>query len=107
MVRVGADTISCCTYFFINEGHKYLKKVEKIISYKVFMSKKVKPDCCIFYSAEEDIKHVKEMSFSDHLMTSLSYKLAYDDLEFIHSDEMCPARLMMELSKPEPALNEN
>ena len=35
---------------------------------------------------------------------SLPYRLAYDDLEFVLRDERRPFRLMMELSKSEPAL---
>jgi len=71
------------------------------------MSDKVEPNFCIFPNAEEDIKHAKKISHNDKILKSSAYRLAYDDLDFMLSDEMRPVRLMLELSKPELTLQEH
>jgi uncharacterized protein (TIGR00730 family) len=55
-----------------------------------------------FPSAKEDAAHV---SYDDSIAQtqSSSYRLAYDDLDFIMRDELRPIRLQLELLKPELA----
>ena len=73
----------------------------------VFMPNKIEQSVCIFPNAAEDSQHAKEIVCNDDLMSSSAYRLAYDDLDFVLTDEMRPVRLMMELSKPEFSLIEN
>lgn len=55
-----------------------------------------------FPSAKEDAAHV--LLDSNTIQTqSSSYRLAYDDLDFIMRDELRPVRLQLELLKPELA----
>ena len=71
------------------------------------VSNKVESNFCIFPNAADDIKHAKKISHNDEMLKSSAYRLAYDDLDFMLSDEMRPVRLMMELSKPELILQEH
>jgi len=59
----------------------------------------------IFPSAAEDVKRSKDPYASNLLMKSSSYRLAYDDQDFILSDVMRPVRLMLEHSKTEETLD--
>lgn len=63
-------------------------------------------DSSLFPSAREDVKNV---SYHPGLAQteSPSYRLAYDDLDFVMRDELRPVRLQMELLKPELALQDN
>jgi uncharacterized protein (TIGR00730 family) len=61
----------------------------------------------IFPSAAEDLKHAKDPYATEILMNSSAYRLAYDDQEFILSDEMRAVRLMLEHSKTESTLNQH
>jgi uncharacterized protein (TIGR00730 family) len=67
------------------------------------MTKETKMPCeSLFPSAKEDVAHV---SYDDSIAQtqSSSYRLAYDDLDFIMRDELRPIRLQLELLKPELA----
>lgn len=55
-----------------------------------------------FPSAKEDAAHVL-YDDSNAQMQSSSFRLAYDDLDFIMRDELRPIRLQLELLKPELA----
>lgn len=59
----------------------------------------------IFPSAAEDVERAKDPYASELLMKTSSYRLAYDDQDFILSDAMRPVRLMLELSKTEKTLD--
>ena len=61
----------------------------------------------IFSSAAEDIELAREKDIYTRQTQSDSYRLAFDDLEFISRDEMRPVRMMLELSKPELILTEH
>jgi uncharacterized protein (TIGR00730 family) len=67
------------------------------------MTKKTKILCeSPFPSAKEDAAHV--LLDSDTVQTrSSSYRLAYDDFDFMMRDELRPVRLQLELLKPELA----
>jgi hypothetical protein len=67
------------------------------------------PECKtkIFPSAADDVKRAKDPYASELLMKTSAYRLAYDDQEFILSDEMRPVRLMLEHSKTEQTLNQH
>lgn len=71
------------------------------------MKTKTELDSRIFPTAADDVERAKQTESSNQLMDSPSYRLAYDDHEFLLRDEMRPVRLMLELSKPELALNEH
>lgn len=63
----------------------------------------------LFPSAAEDRKtasSTKGAKQSIEQINSSAYRLAYDDMDFLLSDEMRPVRLLLELSKPELALKE-
>ncbi|MFT6407249.1 MAG: hypothetical protein ACJAQ6_000660 [Arenicella sp.] len=61
----------------------------------------------IFSSAAQDIELAREKEVYSQQTESASYRLAFDDLEFISRDDMRPVRLMLELSKPEAILGEH
>ncbi len=42
----------------------------------------------------------------DDIMSHPSYKIAYDDIDFIHSEDLRPVRLHLELLKPEKMMEE-
>lgn len=67
------------------------------------MTKKTKIFCeSPFPSAKEDVAHV--LLDSDTIQTrSSSYRLAYDDFDFMMREELRPVRLQLELLKPELA----
>jgi uncharacterized protein (TIGR00730 family) len=71
------------------------------------MTEQKKCERKVFPSAEEDIKRANDPYASELLMRSASYRLAYDDQDFILSDEMRPVRLMLEHSKTELKLNQH
>jgi uncharacterized protein (TIGR00730 family) len=71
------------------------------------VNEKTKCERKLFPSAEEDIKRANDPYASELLTKSPSYRLAYDDQEFILSDEMRPVRLMLEHSKTELTLNQH
>jgi uncharacterized protein (TIGR00730 family) len=70
---------------------------------ETLMTKKTKILCeSPFPSAKEDAAHV--LLDSDTVQTrSSSYRLAYDDFDFMMRDELRPVRLQLELLKPELA----
>jgi hypothetical protein len=55
---------------------------------------------CIFPSAHEDARQVLQKAETP------SYRLAFQDLDFLLRDELRPVRLQLELLKPELALQE-
>ena len=59
-----------------------------------------------FISALDDVQSARLHIDSPHTRSS-SYKLAYQDKEFILRDELRPVRLQLELLKPELILQEN
>jgi uncharacterized protein (TIGR00730 family) len=61
----------------------------------------------IFPSAADDLVHAKDPYATEILMKSSTYRLAYDDQEFILTDEMRGVRLMLEHSKTELILNQH
>jgi uncharacterized protein (TIGR00730 family) len=61
----------------------------------------------IFPSATDDLERAKDPYATEMLMKSSAYRLAYDDQEFILSDEMRSVRLMLEHSKTELTLNQH
>jgi uncharacterized protein (TIGR00730 family) len=68
------------------------------------------PEACsnkLFPSAADDVERAKDPYASELLMKSSTYRLAYDDQEFILSDEMRSVRLMLEHSKTELTLNQH
>lgn len=70
----------------------------------------INPEECakkIFPSAADDLERAKDPYASELLMKSSAYRLAYDDQEFILSDEMRSVRLMLEHSKTELTLNQH
>jgi uncharacterized protein (TIGR00730 family) len=60
----------------------------------------------VFPSAADDVERAKDPYASELLMKTHAYRLAYDDQEFILSDEMRAVRLMLEHSKTEQTLNQ-
>ena len=70
------------------------------------MTKKTNLPCqSPFPSAKEEAAHVSYHDESAQTQ-SLSYRLAYDDLNFMMRDELRPIRLQLELLKPELAQSE-
>ena len=65
-----------------------------------------KPKKKFFRSASDDIEPAHLRVDSPHTRSS-SYRLAYQDEEFILRDELRPVRLQLELLKPELILQEN
>ena len=61
----------------------------------------------IFPSASDDLARAKDPYATEMLLKSSAYRLAYDDQEFILSDEMRSVRLMLEHSKTELTLNQH
>ena len=61
----------------------------------------------IFPSAADDLERAKDPYSSELLMKTSAYRLAYDDQDFILSDEMRSVRLMLEHSKTEQTLNQH
>jgi uncharacterized protein (TIGR00730 family) len=61
----------------------------------------------VFPSAAEDLARAKDPYATELLMKSSAYRLAYDDQDFILSDEMRAVRLMLEHSKTELTLNQH
>ena len=59
----------------------------------------------VFPNAREDVDNVSYFDDSEQTC-SPSYRLAYDDLDFIMRDDLRSARLQLELLKPEIAFNE-
>ena len=60
-----------------------------------------------FPSAADDAERARQSRAHAELLTSASYRLAYDDQDFMLRDEMRPMRLMLELSKPELVMSEH
>ena len=65
-----------------------------------------KPKKKFFISALDDVQSARLHVDSPHTRSS-SYRLAYQDEEFILRDELRPVRLQLELLKPELILQEN
>jgi uncharacterized protein (TIGR00730 family) len=65
-----------------------------------------KPKKKFFISALDDVQSAHLHADSPHTRSS-SYRLAYQDEEFILRDELRPVRLQLELLKPELILQEN
>ena len=59
----------------------------------------------IFPSAHEDARQALLKAEAPHGQAS-SYRLAFQDLDFLLRDELRPVRLQLELLKPELALQE-
>ena len=59
----------------------------------------------IFPSAHEDARQALQKAEAPHCQTP-SYRLAFQDLDFLLRDELRPVRLQLELLKPELALQE-
>lgn len=59
-----------------------------------------------FPSAADDVELAQKSRAHAELMASASYRLAYDDRDFMLRDEMRPMRLMLELSKPDLVMSE-
>jgi uncharacterized protein (TIGR00730 family) len=66
---------------------------------------KQRPRKTIFPSAQEDARHASLKAEADYLQ-STSYRLAFQDPDFLLKDELRPVRLQLELLKPELALQE-
>ncbi|MFO7707404.1 MAG: TIGR00730 family Rossman fold protein [Desulfobacterales bacterium] len=66
---------------------------------------KQRPRKTIFPSALEDARHAGLKAEADYLR-STSYRLAFQDPDFLLKDELRPVRLQLELLKPELALQE-
>jgi len=64
-------------------------------------------DFRVFPTAADDVASAKLDQQQTPQVQSASYRLAYNDTDFILREEMRPARLMLELSKTELVLNEN
>jgi hypothetical protein len=74
---------------------------------KIPMAKKTRIPCeSPFPSAKQDITHVF-YDDSTPQSSSPSYRLAYDDQDFLMRDELRPIRLQLELLKPELAQREH
>jgi uncharacterized protein (TIGR00730 family) len=69
-------------------------------------SKKRKPKTRFFISALDDAQSARVRVDSPQCRSS-SYRLAYQDEEFLLQDELRPVRLQLELLKPELILQEN
>ncbi|MCU0540282.1 MAG: TIGR00730 family Rossman fold protein [Desulfobacterales bacterium] len=63
------------------------------------------PRRSIFPTAAEDARHAGLKAEADYLL-STSYRLAFQDPDFLLKDELRPVRLQLELLKPELALQE-
>jgi uncharacterized protein (TIGR00730 family) len=61
----------------------------------------------IFSSAAQDIELAREKDAYSRQTDSASYRLAFDDLEFISRDDMRPTRMLLELSTPEAIFSEH
>lgn len=61
----------------------------------------------IFSSAAQDIELARQKDIYTQQTESASYRLAFDDLEFISRDDMRPVRMLLELSKPETILSQH
>ncbi|MBT8330997.1 MAG: TIGR00730 family Rossman fold protein [Deltaproteobacteria bacterium] len=68
--------------------------------------KKTKSKSRFFISAQDDAGSARLLAETPQCLSS-SYKLAYQDEEFILRDELRPVRLQLELLKPELILQEN
>src|SRR3989338_5062585 len=73
----------------------------------LFMSDKNSSCPRNFPSAADDADRARQSRAHEELLTSASYRLAYDDQDFMLRDEMRPMRLMLELSKPELVMSEH
>jgi uncharacterized protein (TIGR00730 family) len=59
-----------------------------------------------FYKAKQEAKFVKEQALHTPQTESKSYKLAFQDTEFLLREELRPVRFQLELLKPEMLLDE-
>jgi uncharacterized protein (TIGR00730 family) len=59
-----------------------------------------------FYKAKQEAKFVKEQALHTPQTDSKSYKLAFQDTEFLLREELRPVRFQLELLKPEMLLDE-
>jgi len=62
--------------------------------------KKTEKECRLFPTAKEDL-HAARLCIDSPQTQSSSYKLAYEDQEFLIRNELRPVRLQLELLKPE------
>ena len=69
-------------------------------------SKKSTPKTRLFISAQDDAQSAR-LHVDSAQCRSSSYRLAYQDQEFLLRDELRPVRLQLELLKPELILQEN
>lgn len=77
-------------------------EAENIFSEVVMSSKPKTPDCSPFSSAKEDAASVS-YDYGTPQTKSPSYRLAYDDIDFLMRDELRSVRLQLEVLKPELA----
>lgn len=64
----------------------------------------------LFPSAAEDLRLAQEVlqrGYTQQQLESSAYRLAFDDMDFLLSDELRGVRLMLELKKPEMVLQEH
>lgn len=64
----------------------------------------------LFPTAAEDLKYAhesRERGFTKQQLESEAYRLAFDDMDFLLSEEMRGVRLMLELNKPDSILKQH
>ena len=62
----------------------------------------------LFRDAAEDrlyAQHTEAPSSAEQQINSPSYRLAFDDIDYLLADEQRPLRLQLELAKPEAVMN--
>ena len=59
-----------------------------------------------FYKARQEASFVKEQALQTEQTQSPSYKLAFQDTDFLLREELRPVRFQLELLKPEHVLRE-
>ena len=62
----------------------------------------------LFHDAAEDrfhARHKEKPLQAEDQVNSASYRLAFDDIDYLLADEQRPLRLLLELSKPKTDLN--
>jgi len=72
--------------------------------------KKRKEPGHLFPSAAEDLRRAQEVlkrGYTQQQLESSAYRLAFDDMDFLLSDDLRGVRLMLELKKPETVLQQH
>ncbi len=62
---------------------------------------------CSMGNKSKDISADERASLERQLLKSSSYRLAFEDMDYLMSDDLLPTRLQLELLKPERSLREN